>query len=82
VIAAHREVAEYAKSGMNMMVWWFNPDAGDRYINSAPASPEELENARSRLRTLVQWLRDIAAQVEVRLDADKPGSVVTHGGRR
>ncbi len=68
-------------AGTNMMVWWFNPDAGERDINPNPASPKELEIARSQLRTLAQWLRDIAAQVEVRLDADKPGTKASCGGR-
>jgi len=66
--AAHREIVEYAKSGVTMMVWWFNPAAGERYIRPNPANPGELVGVHDRLRMLAKWLRDIAAEVETRLE--------------
>jgi len=68
--STYREALEFAKGGLNMLVWWFNPDSGERYINPSPESVEELEAACRKLRTMGQWLRDIASQLEAKLSAD------------
>ena len=50
-----------------------NPDSGvQHYINPTPGSAEDLEAAYDKLRAMAGWLRDMAAQTEARLGADKP----------
>lgn len=70
-----RETAEHAKGGLNMLLWWFNPDSGPQhYVNPDPATAEEFITARERLASVAQWLRHLADETDSRLQSGSRGS--------
>ena len=65
-----RETVEHVKGGLNMLLWWFNPDSGPQhYVNPSPATDDEFATARQRLASVAQWLRHLADETDNRLRA-------------
>ena len=69
-----RETAEHVKGGLNMLLWWFNPDSGPQhYVNPDAATAEEFATARQRLASVAQWLHHLAEETDSRLRSSSHG---------